>query len=171
MPCLVDLYLLFLGGKVNCLQCNSETSAFYRWIWGRVKAKEERTDFREAGFTKWRLGFLFSSSSVTLLCNRGNLGFVHYSFFEIQGNHKHFTSLLLTTQLLGTQISHLCCLQQQLAQPSTYKSISPKQVNVGLERTWALPETLNEISLEVEMAGLVLLVAPLFVLPLPPAPP
>lgn len=74
-------------------------------------------------------------------------------------------------QLLGTQISQLCCLQQQLTQPSTYKSISPKQVNVGLERTWALPETLNEISLEVEMAGLVLLVAPLFVLPLPPAPP
>lgn len=52
MPCLVDLYLLFLGGKVNCLQCNSEISAFYWWVWGRVKAKEERTDFREAGFTK-----------------------------------------------------------------------------------------------------------------------
>lgn len=65
-------------------------------------------------------------------------------------------------QLLGTQILQPFCLQQQLPQPGTYKSILPKQVNVGLERTWALPDMLNEISLEVEMAELVLLVAPLF---------
>lgn len=39
--------------------------------------KEEGTDFREAGFG----AYTFSSSSITVLCNRINLEFISYSFF------------------------------------------------------------------------------------------
>lgn len=44
---------------------------------GEGESKEERTDFREASFGAYN----FSSSSITVLCNRINLEFISYSFF------------------------------------------------------------------------------------------
>lgn len=44
---------------------------------GEGESKEEETDFREAGFR----AYYFSSSSITVLCNRINLEFISYSFF------------------------------------------------------------------------------------------
>lgn len=44
---------------------------------GEGENKEEGTDFREAGFGAYN----FSSSSITVMCNRIHLEFISYSFF------------------------------------------------------------------------------------------
>lgn len=44
---------------------------------GEGESKEEGTDFREAGFGAYN----FSSSSITVMCNRIHLEFISYSFF------------------------------------------------------------------------------------------
>lgn len=55
MPGPVDLHLLFLGEKVNCLQCNTESMLYLSGIsWGRVRVEEERTHSREAGSSAYK---------------------------------------------------------------------------------------------------------------------